>query len=537
MLGGSEPRAAAVVDSEGYIAITLQPQLLEDLKLQRKRELLFVMDSSCSMSGEPWHMTVDAVDLALAGMETYDTFNLVRFSSDSSSLFNTPKPATKANIAKARHWMGKFEGGGTNVMGGLRHSLRMGGDPEAIRLILLMTDGYIGIEKQIFRQTEQELGDARIFALGVGSSVNRMLLEGVARAGRGSVQYQLPRTPLQETVDRFYARIAHPAMTDVEIDFGGLDVYDVYPSRPPDLWAGQPAQVVGRVRDGSSDVEVTISGEVDGEPYRLRLPVDIAGAREHEAVRQLWARSRIEDVKWDLFAHAQEKQADITETALEHHLVSEHTSLVAVENAPSTCGAATREVAVEHYGPEGTRLDQQGMAGTNVGGIGGLLGRKGRQKGSAGLGSRGSGLGGGGTADGLAGLGTRGIGSGTAGYGRAGATFGAAGEAIGSVGGEPIILGALDRTVIDEVVKRHMNQIRYCYQRQLSKKPKLAGKIVVRFTVAADGTVSKAEIKSSTMNDELVENCIIGRFQRMQFPAPKGEGVIIVSYPFQFSHE
>lgn len=177
-----------------------------------------------------------------------------------------------------------------------------------------------------------------------------------------------------------------------------------------------------------------------------------------------------------------------------------------------------------------------GLDANLTGGIGGLIGAKGTQIGSGGLGSRGSGLGGGGTAEGLGGLGTKGIGSGRSGYGSGGGDFGAKGEGgIGQVGGDPIILGALDRSLIDEVIKRHMNQIKYCYQRELTKNPALGGKIVIKFTIAKDGTVSAASTKSTTMNNASVEQCIVGRFMRMQFPEPKGGGIVIVSYPFLFS--
>jgi len=171
-----------------------------------------------------------------------------------------------------------------------------------------------------------------------------------------------------------------------------------------------------------------------------------------------------------------------------------------------------------------------------MGGIGGATGAKGVQRGSGGLGSRGSGLGGGGTAEGLGGLGTKGTGSGASGYGQGGGNFGAKGEgAIGTVGGDPIILGALDRSLIDEVVKRHIAQIRYCYQRELTKNPTLSGKIVIKFVIAKDGSVSSASKKTSTMHNSAVESCVAGRFLRMQFPQPKGGGIVFVSYPFLFS--
>ncbi len=189
---------------------------------------------------------------------------------------------------------------------------------------------------------------------------------------------------------------------------------------------------------------------------------------------------------------------------------------------------------------DGSELDgvfgSSNLSSDLAGGIGGVIGAKGIQVGSGGLGSRGSGLGGGGSADGLGGLGTKGRGSGKSGYGSGGGSFGAKGTGgLGKIGGDPIILGALDKSLIDAVIKRHMNQIRYCYQRELTKNPNLGGKITVKFVIAKDGTVSKASIKSSTMGSKSVEGCITSRFMRFKFPEPKGGGIVIVSYPFIFA--
>jgi hypothetical protein len=181
-------------------------------------------------------------------------------------------------------------------------------------------------------------------------------------------------------------------------------------------------------------------------------------------------------------------------------------------------------------------LGATGLNSDMMNGIGSLIGPKGTQMGSGGLGARGGGLGGGGTAEGLGGLGTRGRGSGSSGYGSGGGSFGNKGEGgIGTVGGDPIILGALDKSLIDAVIKRNMAAIRYCYQRELTKNPSLGGKITVKFVIAADGTVSSATTKSTTMNNSAVESCINSRFMKFQFPQPKGGGVVIVSYPFIFA--
>lgn len=171
--------------------------------------------------------------------------------------------------------------------------------------------------------------------------------------------------------------------------------------------------------------------------------------------------------------------------------------------------------------------------------VGGLIGSQyGNQMGAGGLGSRGSGLGGGGTAEGLGGLGTKGRGSGGSGYGRGGGYYGKKGGGAPGVGaGDPIILGALDKSIIDRIVKKHLPQIRYCYQKELNKNPKLFGKMVVKFVIAKDGSVSSSSTKSSTLKSPIVENCVHSRFMRMRFPQPKGGGIVIVSYPFVFNSQ
>jgi pSer/pThr/pTyr-binding forkhead associated (FHA) protein len=170
--------------------------------------------------------------------------------------------------------------------------------------------------------------------------------------------------------------------------------------------------------------------------------------------------------------------------------------------------------------------------------VGGLIGSQYGQFGAGGLGSRGSGLGGGGTAAGLGGMGTRGTGMGASGYGRGAGFYGKKGGGAPGVGtGDPIILGALDKSIIDRIVKQHLAKIRYCYQKELNKNPKLFGKIVVKFVIAKDGSVSTASTKSTTLRNPIVEKCINSRFMRMRFPAPKGGGIVIVSYPFVFNSQ
>lgn len=178
-----------------------------------------------------------------------------------------------------------------------------------------------------------------------------------------------------------------------------------------------------------------------------------------------------------------------------------------------------------------------GMGGGLAGGanLGGLIGAKGGQRGNGGLGSRGGGLGGGGSASGLGGYGTKGNGRGASGYGKGGGSFGEkGGTGLGVRSSNPMIMGSLDRSQIDKVVKRKLTAIKYCYQRELQKNPTLAGKIKIQFTIAGDGSVSKASVIES-MGSSTVDSCVRGQFMKMQFPEPNGGGIVIVKYPFIFS--
>jgi hypothetical protein len=197
----------------------------------------------------------------------------------------------------------------------------------------------------------------------------------------------------------------------------------------------------------------------------------------------------------------------------------------------------SREMA-DNAGLMGSMADQGGMDGilgdtivdhnivdhNMLGGIGGALGVKGNQMGSDGLADRGNGLGAAGATP------STDIG-GTGGLGRR-----ASNSKIARIGGDAIILGALDKSLIDRVIKRNMNQIKYCYSRQLSVNPKLNGKIVVKFVISGDGSVSKANTHSSTMTGGgAVQSCMNNQFLNFQFPEPKGGGIVIAKYPFLFT--
>jgi Ca-activated chloride channel family protein len=520
------PQVTSLVgtDAHGdrYVALSLLPPASEHATEVRDRELVFVLDSSCSMSGEPWQTAVDTVEHALDRLRPGEAFNLVRFSDAANAAFPSPVPATPENLAVARRWLQRFEGGGTSMIAGVREALSQPGDPDALRMVLLLTDGYIGNERDFFALARDELGaNDRIFALGVGASVNRLLLEGLAHHGRGAVAYQLPGTPTDEVVRQFYGRIDRPVLTDLSVDWGDLAADEAGEGQAPDLFAGQPLHLVAKVRGDEQGV-VTLRGRLGGRPWQTSLVVDLADATPHEAVPTLWGRRRIQHLERDLDRPLEERAADITAVALRHRLVSAHTALVAVDDGEGGC-AAEEGVEVPQLLPQG--LDAQHVRSQGTLGI---------LQGTGGLGAIGGGTGGGGGIAG--GLGTKGTGSGKSGYGTGGGRFGARGSTatVSAESSGAVVTGSLDRSAITDVVRRHTSQIRTCYERQLTTDPSLQGKLVVTLRIDADGSVGDARIDEAqtTVGDDLAR-CVLQRLRRMQFPATHGP--ITVTYPFVFS--
>lgn len=499
VLQGERPLAGIVTsrpdpEEPGWLALTVEPPELGPEFKARPRELVFLVDQSCSMSGEPYAAATAAVTRALQGMRGRDTFNVLRFSDETDSLFASSLPSNAETRAEAAAWMANYTGGGTQMEKGLVAALDAPATPGALKIIVLLTDGFVGQDEEIMRLVREHLGKSRIFSFGVSASPNRALLADLADLGRGATIYHSPGRPISEAVRTFHTRIAHPAMTDIKVDWGGLDVSETYPSRIPDLWAGQPLRLYARYEGAAADVSVRVSGIVGTRPYAMDVPVDVAPPDgRHEAVTTAWARAKIGDLGKRI--HSRQRLRDaVVDVALDYGLVTRWTSLVAVDDELSACGPAGVELRLPNVLPAD-------MAGGGMG--------------------YGYGDGGG------AGYGM--------GSGRGFAHFNSKGRSTVAVEGEPSILGSIDKSYISEAIGRQYNSLRYCYQKELQKEPTLAGKVVVAFTIASDGSVSASAVRESTLNNAAVERCVEGRILRMQFSPTPGGGIVRVNYPFLFN--
>ncbi len=320
-------------NEDGYFLMLLQPEAQPAPDKITPKEMVFVVDGSGSMRGFPMDKVKEAMRYSLKNLNPEDTFQIIKFSNRAETFSPAPVEATEANIQQGLGYIEGLSGrGGTIMLEGIRTALSPPEDPERLRIISFMTDGYIGNENQILAYLEKNLGGARLFSFGIGSSVNRYLLDKMAEFGRGAVEYVLLKDNSEEPVERFYERVRNPYLTDIEIDWGGASVESVYPKRVPDLFVGQPVVLHGRYAQHGK-ATLTLRARLGGKPYQQK--VDITFPRKHEegeAIGTLWARARIEELSNRQIAEPKPEIVDeITRVALEHRLVSAYTSFVAVE--------------------------------------------------------------------------------------------------------------------------------------------------------------------------------------------------------------
>jgi len=362
-------------DGDGYFLLLVQPDATPNQSDIRPKEMIFVVDGSGSMSGQPIEKVKEAMRHALRNLNPGDTFQILRFANRVEKFAAAPVSANATNVEKGLAYVASLSGrGGTIMLEGVREALQPSDDPERLRIISFMTDGYIGNEHQILAYLKNNLGDARLFSFGVGNAVNRYLLDKMAEFGRGSVEYVLLGDRAGASIERFYERIRNPYLTDVDIDWGGIPVEDVYPKTIPDLFLGQPIVVHGRYRAPGKGT-IRVQGRLGTEPYEQAVEVLMPDEHpEGDAIGTLWARARIEDLSnEDISSREARYQSEITEVALAHNLVSAFTSFVAVEKSFTTGTDEPELVEVPVTMPDG--VSYQGVFGGVPGGvIGGIVG-------------------------------------------------------------------------------------------------------------------------------------------------------------------
>lgn len=348
-VAGRKPRVALLTQKDergGHFLLMLQPSIPDKRFQVAPREYVFVVDTSGSMRGFPLQQVKAVMTRCLSTMRKQDRFQVVGFAGSASFLFEKPMAPTKANVAEAIEKVQSLRGGGgTRFLPALDLALNGPRDPGRARVVLFLSDAYIGYENEVLRYLRSNLRGANLFTLGVGSSVNRFLIESMARIGQAEPFYLLNRDKPEPVVQRFYDLVSRPSLTDIEIDWGMLDVDEVAPAYVADLFADRPLFVVGRYAEGGRG-KVTVRGRWAGKPYVETLEVDLPDEPHGKGsgIAHLWARRQIADLMDQYRIDPKRKDAAeeaVTALALRFNLMSKFTSFVAVDNTVRTQDAAT----------------------------------------------------------------------------------------------------------------------------------------------------------------------------------------------------
>jgi Ca-activated chloride channel family protein len=517
---GAEPQATLQAQPDddgdgGWLTLTVQPPTEVDPDDVPGRELVFVVDASGSMMGAPMDMARATMRRFITGLGPDDAFQVIRFSDTASSLGEELLPVTDESVERALAYVDAIEGeGGTSMTEGIRAALRMPRRSDRLRYVVFLTDGYIGNEAEVFELVAEHIGDARLFSLGVGSSVNRYLLDGMARMGRGAVTYVDLAQPTLPVVERIYDKLRQPALVDLEVEIEGMQVRELVPSVLPDLFVGEPVVLFGRY-EGKLRGRAVVRGHRGDEAVELPVALQTVRDEDVDGVRSMWARERIDELEldpslaWASAARRTRVVEQVVDLSLHHRVLTQHTAFVAIDHTRVVEGRSKGKSVVQ-----GVELP----AGVAHEAVWGHVGRPpgGRQS------LVGSGGGGGGSGSGY--------GSGS------GAGFGGRGKRVPSVRfAKAEIRGALHRDIIRRIVRAHVNEVRHCYNQGLVGDPGLAGRVVIQFVISAIGKVSVSTVASSELTDEKVGQCIARAVKRWSFPKSEGSGTVLVNYPFLLS--
>jgi Ca-activated chloride channel homolog len=310
------------------------------------REYIFVVDVSGSMDGFPLNTSKQLLRDLIGQLRSSDLFNVVLFAGGSSVFSPKSLPADQQNTSKAIRLIEEQRGGGgTELLAAVKQAMSIPREANVSRSIVLVTDGYISGEEGVFNYIRDNLDQCNVFSFGIGSSVNRYLIEGVAKAGMGEPFIVTSDAEAPAIAARFREYIQTPVLTDIEVRASGFDIYDVRPAHIPDLFAQRPVILFGKWR-GSASGAFELQGRTGHGDYRTRL--DVAGVQPDEANRALgylWARSRIAELSDYGFGHLDsDRISEITSLGLKYNLLTQYTSFIAVREVVSNTQGPAKDV-------------------------------------------------------------------------------------------------------------------------------------------------------------------------------------------------
>ncbi|MFA5111782.1 MAG: VIT domain-containing protein [Desulfobaccales bacterium] len=327
---------------DNFFLLMMEPPARVRPEAVLPREYIFIVDVSGSMHGFPLDTAKALMQNIIKDLKPQDFLNVLLFESGSAILSPSGSlPASAANKEKALAFMqARPGGGGTNIVPALAQALALPRTPGISRIVTVVTDGYVDVEPQVFQLIRDNLGAANLFAFGIGSSVNRHLIEGMARAGQGETFVVLNQAEAARQAEKFRKYIANPVLTDIRVSYEGFSAFDVEPETVPDLFALRPLAILGKYR-GNAAGAIVVRGKTAQGAFERRLDLKEAQAGpDNAALRLLWARQRIRGlVDFSQFDRDnQEVKKEVTALGLKYSLMTPFTSFVAVDKVKRADG-------------------------------------------------------------------------------------------------------------------------------------------------------------------------------------------------------
>lgn len=350
---------------DGYAMLMLAPKREAAAAEVQPKDVVLVFDTSGSMQGAKIEQAKKAALTIIDALNDKDRFNVVRFSSDTTSFRDSVVPASRENRAAARGFVNDFRAvGGTAIDDGLQAGLASIPKPEERAgrspFLIFMTDGLptIGVtepDRILGNAAKGAPKDLRLFSFGVGADVNTLLLDRLARDNRGVADYVSQDEDLETKIGSFYAKISDPVLSNVKVEVAGGGLKDVYPSKIPDLFAGTQLLVLGRF-PGQGKTTVTLSGDVNGKPQRFTYDLTLPEREmQHDFIPKLWAGRRIGFLLEEIRLHGESKELkdEVIRLSKEHGIVTPYTSYLVEEPGLLPGGAVRAEAARERFGAGG----------------------------------------------------------------------------------------------------------------------------------------------------------------------------------------
>ena len=333
-----EPQAALFSqekDEDIYALLMLMPPEIDWTTDQSiHKEMIFVVDTSGSMAGESIQQAKQALFLGLSELKSEDWFNIIQFNSYTEVFSEQALPARENNIDQAKVYINSLHAnGGTEIAPALNAALTNVSESERIRQIIFLTDGSVGNEAALFKIIKNKLNDSRLFTVGIGSAPNSYFMSEAAALGRGTFTYIGNINEVKQKMTTLLQKINHPVLTDLELTWKDETKVDYWPNPIRDLYIGEPLMV--SLKLPKDQQQLNVRGKTKNNDWATKIPVTNGG--QASGLDVLWARNKIQSISQQLSygANFDEIKSTITKLGLEHHIVTKHTSLVAVDITPT----------------------------------------------------------------------------------------------------------------------------------------------------------------------------------------------------------